>query len=73
MKVMVANGDGFTASSKGIRFEDMSVEHLRAMAVKTDPIHTNWKDWDKPMLVAFFNNRHGKYVPQQSNFMETSK
>lgn len=46
-------------------FADLPTEELRAMACKTCD-RANWKDWDRPMLLAFHQNRHGKYVPQVS-------
>lgn len=44
-------------------FADLPTEELRARAVKTDGGRCEWHRFDRAMLLAFFHNRHGKYVP----------
>jgi hypothetical protein len=36
------------------------------MAVKTDGGRANWHQWTHEMLLAFFHNRFGKFVPAES-------
>lgn len=43
-------------------FADLATEQLLAMAMKTCD-RTGWRDWSRDMLLAFFHNRHGKFVP----------
>lgn len=44
-------------------FVDLSTDELRERAVKTDNGQANWNDWTREMLIAFFQNRFGRYVP----------
>ncbi len=46
------------------RFADLPTEDLRAMAVKTDNGQASWHQWTRDMLLAFFHNRFGQYVPE---------
>lgn len=43
-------------------FADLSTDELLAMAVKTHRA-TPWHKYDRDMLLAFFHNRFGKFVP----------
>ena len=43
-------------------FADLSTEELRAMAAKTCS-RTGWSEWTREMLLAFWHNRHGRFVP----------
>jgi len=47
-------------------FADLSTDELLARAIKTDGGRCAWHLWDRAMLLAFFHNRHGKYVPQDA-------
>lgn len=51
-----------------LEFAQLSTEQLRAMAERTDANtrgrRATWSEWDRAMLLAFFHNRHGTYVPE---------
>lgn len=46
------------------KFDELTELELRAMASKTDKA-TPWHKYDRAMLLAFFHNRHGLYVPEE--------
>ncbi len=53
------------SNQDGKRFADLSTDELLTMAMKTCS-RTGWRDWSREMLLAFFHNRHGKFVPAGS-------
>lgn len=50
------------ATTDAVQFADLSTEELRAMAAKTHSA-TPWSKYDRAQLLAFFQNRFGRYVP----------
>lgn len=48
---------------EGRLFADLSTDELRARAKQTDNGRANWDQWTREMLLAFFHNRFGRYVP----------
>jgi hypothetical protein len=56
------------AEPKRREFADLTTEQLRAMAERTDANtrgrRADWAAWDRAMLLAFFHNRHGRYLPE---------
>lgn len=49
---------------KRLEFAELDTEQLRDMATKTDGGRCDWRKFDRAMLLAFFHNRHGRYLPE---------
>jgi hypothetical protein len=54
------------ATNASKTWDALPTEQLRALATKTDGGHASWSQWTREMLLAFFRNRHGQYVPEDS-------
>lgn len=48
------------------RFEELTTDELRTLAVASDGGRANWAQWTREMMLAFFLNRHRDgIVPQE--------
>lgn len=60
---METEGEMTPAQPSRVAFADLTTEHLRMMAAKTGESRLGWHEYTREQLLAFFHNRHGKYVP----------